>query len=90
MLRGEHCIQHSLFCLCPLSIRSMEHKGRKRKKKKGKKQWSRAYCNFTGLDRQKMEFKLQRNQDLRSKILRKKEPQGGEADMKPEFTQVIL
>lgn len=61
-----------------------------KEKKKGKKQWSRAYCNFTGLDRQKMEFKLQRNQDLRSKILRKKEPQGGEADMKPEFTQVIL
>lgn len=37
MLRGEHCIQHSLFCLSPLSIPSMEHKGRKRKKKKKEK-----------------------------------------------------
>lgn len=37
-----------------------------------------------------MEFKSQRNQDLRSKILKKKEPQRGETDIRPEFTWVIL
>lgn len=37
-----------------------------------------------------MKFKLQRNKDMRSKILKKKEPQRGEADIKTAFTQIIL